>query len=742
MRGLPVAFAVALVVPSGALAQPFEGRVEGPLAAPVEGAHVTVDHAGRGTSDASGLFSIDTPRAASEDVVVATREGMLSARLVVGRGMPTTGLVLALDAYPDDQDGFLPEGPNACGRCHRPYVDGWGASAPSYAASAHATSALNPRVLDIWRGTASGHDDEASCTSVGGRWTTIRDELGADVARCYVGIGLLPDMNPQCGHDGQPPCDDRGASEGSRPTSFSDCAPCHTPGAAIRLPSELDLDVAEASPVGTSVTCASCHRIAEVLDPNAPGVLAGARMIRGDPPVGDPLGLGPLDDAAGIEMAAGYAPVFATSALCAPCHQDTYVAAGMSARWAPAGVPSEQTYAEWLETPYASGPREAHCQRCHMPSLEALGVTPAASIVGDEGPTRARSEIHSHAFSPLTDDAHRAEALGLEVEVAMEDGEVVARASVENRGVGHGWPSGVTSRNAVLVVTAELEGAPLAVAGGDALPLYAGSYAHGRIVGGSSAGETSTVTLDHALDESAVGRILRLWVETDQPHAHVGWGILRTLPLEERGLFRARSLGELRITAVRGVEVDVAGPLPREATGAAWALGDGSRLAGAPGLGLAKVNVAADGTPNVPFWRATDIVSDNRLAPDETQTSEHRFVVPAGASGSIRVRARLLYRRAFVDLAAQRGWDGNETLARETSARWDLAPADAGGVDAGGVDAAGADAGAADAGPAAPAGGCSCRAAGPTSRAPIAGLLALVSGLSWARARRRRGSRR
>jgi hypothetical protein len=727
MRCVSVGVLVAASVPSLASAQPFEGRVQDAVGAPVAGAHVTVNHAGRADTDVAGLFSVDTPRVPAEDVVVATREGLLSRRLVVDRGMPPTGLVVDLDAYPADLDGFLPEGPNACGRCHRPYVDGWGEGAPSYAASAHATSALNPRVLDIWRGTASGHADAASCASVGGRWTRIRDELGTDVERCYVGVGLLPDMNPQCGHEGQPPCDDRAAPVESRPTSFSDCAPCHTPGAAIRIPEELDLDVAEASPVAMSVTCAGCHRIAAVLDPNAPGVLTGARVIRGETALAEPLGLGPLDDAAGAEMASGYAPVFATSALCAPCHQDTYVAAGMSPRWAPAGVPSEQTYAEWLETPYASGPREAQCQGCHMPSLEALGVTPARVIVGDEGPPRETSEIHSHLFSALTDDASRAEALGLEVEATMEGGELVVRASVENRGVGHGWPSGVTSRNAVLVVDAELAGVPLEVAGGDALPLYAGSYAHGTVVGADAAGR---LTLDRALDESAVGRTLRLWVDTDEPHEHVGWGLFRALPPEERGLFRARALGELRITAVRGAEIDVSGTVSTDAVGASWAVGDDARLAGAPGLGFAKVNIAADGTPNVPFWRATDVVSDNRIAPDETQRAEHRFVVPPGATGSVRVRARLLYRRAFVDLAAQRGWDGNETLAREASTSWELAPPDAGAVDGG----------AADAGPGSGPSSCACRVSGGHGGRGHAatGLGVLVGALSLALARIRR----
>lgn len=732
---------LALVTLSGpAHAQPFAGRVVDPSGMPVGGAHVTANHEARADTDAAGLFSIDTPRVSVEDVLVASREGRLSGRLIVARGAPTSGLSLTLPDYPAEQDGFLPEGPSTCGRCHRSYVEGWTDPAVGYAASMHAQSALNPRVLDIWRGTASGRTDVASCSEVGGRLTTVRDELGADVERCYVGAGLLPDMNPQCGHEGQPACDDRSAPPAARPTAFSDCGPCHTPGAAIRVPEELDLDVAEASPVGSSVTCAACHRIAEVLDPNAPGVLLGTRTIRGDPPTGDPVGLGPLDDAAGDEMASGYAPIFANSLLCAPCHQDTYVAAGMSPRWAPAGVPSEQTYAEWLETPYASGAREAHCQDCHMPTLERLGLT-ISTPIGDDGPLRAPSVLHGHGFPALTDATRRAESLAVAVELAMEDGVLVARASVENRGVGHGWPSGVTSRNGVLVIEASLDGAPLVASGGEALPLYAGSYDHGTVSSVERGPAQSTVTLDHPLDEGAVGRMLRVFAETAEIHEHVGWGLLRALPAAERGLVRRRALGEHRVLAVRGAEVDVEGVVVAEADEAEWALGDASRLAGAPGLGFAKVNVAADGTRDVPFWRATDILWDNRLAPDETQRSEHRFVLPPAAAGTVTVRARLLYRKAFVNLAVQRGWDGNESLVAEVTDTLEVGGADAGALDASSAVDGGAERDASDgrdAGTAAPPSGCGCRATrGGTGMLALGVLLWLGAGVV-----RRRRSRR
>lgn len=713
-----------------AAAQTHSGVVtDGSTGLPLPGAVVVVNRSTRAITDGSGAFAVTGPAGATSELVFATFPGRVTGVVSLPLGSTTTGLALAVSAYPSFTAGFTPERPAQCATCHATYMRGWG-SRGGFSDSAHSTSASNPRVLDIWRGTASGRTDAALCSAVSGELVTITDAGGDTTSRCYVGVGLLPDMNPLCGHAGQPRCDDHAAAV--RPTNFSDCAGCHTPGAAIADPYELDLDVAEEDPDGGSVTCAGCHRIAEVGDPNAPGVLVGATVIRGGP-TGTPLGLGPLDDAGATGMLSGHAPLFTESLMCAPCHQDTYQADGMNPRWtAFGGVPSEQTYAEWLESPYASGPREATCQSCHMRSLDTLGIEPSLPEIATEGGVRGPSVMHAHDFPALTDPGSHAAALDLTVTARLEGSSVVVDAAITNVAVGHGFPSGVTSRNALIVVTAELPDGRLIEIGGDVLPLYAGSYDNGSVA--SVAG--STLTLDHAVDASAIGREIRLFNDTVTPRPHQSFGLLRTLPLGERGTNVREALGRFTVTAVRGNEVDVdsGGTSLTGLSGARFAIGDDERLAGVAGLGLAKVNVAAGDVPNVPFWRAVDLISDNRLAPDETQSSEHRFALPAGATGNVTVRARLLYRGAFVDLAVQRGWSGNEHLALEEETLLELPRID-GGVGDSGVPR--------DAGAPTPSSSCGCSV---TSEAVMPGWLfgSLMVALAL-RARRRalaRGSDR
>jgi len=379
-----------------------------------------------------------------------------------------------------------------------------------------------------------------------------------------------------------------------------------------------------------------------------------------------------------------------------------------------------------------------------MLSLGDLGVVPSAPEIGSGGPARDPSLMHTHDFSPLTDAPSLNRALTLTVDGRQDAGALVVSASVRNRGVGHGFPSGETSRNAMLLVSAEIAGRRLVEVGGEALPLHAGSFAHGQVV--SAAG--APLVLDRDVGTESVGRELRVWRELGTWRGHESFGVLRALPLSERGLHATDTLGRFAIVAVRGREVDVelASVLPADLGGARWAIGDDRHLAGRAGLGFAKITVSADETDNVPFWRAVDLRSDSRLAPDETQACEHRFALPAGLDGDVTVTARLVYRKTFVELADERGWMLEDLVAGVVTASVAVStPGVDGGVDAG-TDASTADAGAsgldsgADAG-VAPAsdGGCGCSVPGLTRRAGLAplALLALVA-IAGARAARRR----
>ncbi len=77
--------------------------------------------------------------------------------------------------------------------------------------------------------------------------------------------------------------------------------------------------------------------------------------------------------------------------------------------------------------------------------------------------------------------------------------------------------------------------------------------------------------------------------------------------------------------------------------------------AGLPGKFFAKVNHDASGNGPTFFTDATGIQFDNRIPALATDISTYTFAVPSGG-GTLRVRARLIYRRAFRFLVDAKQW--------------------------------------------------------------------------------------
>jgi hypothetical protein len=113
--------------------------------------------------------------------------------------------------------------------------------------------------------------------------------------------------------------------------------------------------------------------------------------------------------------------------------------------------------------------------------------------------------------------------------------------------------------------------------------------------------------------------------------------------------------------------------------GAALPLLDGPTLpewtgnyAGAPGRAYAKL-LRDDWTGEMPtaaYWRPVTIVEDTRLAAMETDVSRYEFEPPDGAAA---VDVQLIFRRAFQELAEQKGWDDPDILMERTTI--DIVPA-------------------------------------------------------------------
>jgi hypothetical protein len=88
--------------------------------------------------------------------------------------------------------------------------------------------------------------------------------------------------------------------------------------------------------------------------------------------------------------------------------------------------------------------------------------------------------------------------------------------------------------------------------------------------------------------------------------------------------------------------------------------------AGQAGVLYAKILADAftGETPSAAYWRPTRLVSDNRIAALDSDTSVYTFAVPAASTG-ITVEARLIFRRAFIDLMRLKGWDTPDILMEQ-----------------------------------------------------------------------------
>ena len=83
---------------------------------------------------------------------------------------------------------------------------------------------------------------------------------------------------------------------------------------------------------------------------------------------------------------------------------------------------------------------------------------------------------------------------------------------------------------------------------------------------------------------------------------------------------------------------------------------------GLPGTIYAKVleELWTKVSPSGAYWNPTQILSDNRIPAMESDTTEYRFAAPD--DGTVRVEVQLIFRRAFIELIDQKGWDAPDIL--------------------------------------------------------------------------------
>lgn len=78
---------------------------------------------------------------------------------------------------------------------------------------------------------------------------------------------------------------------------------------------------------------------------------------------------------------------------------------------------------------------------------------------------------------------------------------------------------------------------------------------------------------------------------------------------------------------------------------------------GRPGKIFAKVleELWTEISPSGAYWNPTRLLSDNRLAAFAADTSTYTFAAPQ--TGAAAIEVTLIYRRAFIKLMEQKGWD-------------------------------------------------------------------------------------
>ncbi|MFO0616568.1 MAG: hypothetical protein U0414_28505 [Polyangiaceae bacterium] len=614
------------------------------------------------------------------DVVLELREASPPDDLGYAFGDPGTG-----DAAHDNSTAY-------CGHCHTTLV-------AQFQTSAHARATRDPWVQDLYAGVASSVSSAGACASRGGemRAGIVPGDPTMTALKCYVGGGVLPDLNG-CGGPGDKACDD--PTRPDPPTKFGGCADCHAPGIdgpGVPATGGQSLHAAKGVAYANGNHCDVCHHVARVDLKKAPG-LAGAleirrpreKLVEGDP-TSKPLQAmyGPLVDVVNPFMGGVYSPVFETAELCGGCHEDHQPALAGGALdpvKSPSGLEVHTTYSEWRDSPFNTP--ATPCSFCHMPAPSTPGFNSVdVSTAGDAGIAfgfgRPPEDRRQHTFlGPLAGTPRLIDsALSLSTTAVQSGATLKVTATVKNVGAGHAIPTGEPMRGLVLLVQASC-GAPLVAIGGQTISDVGGAHATG-VVGAGVAFAGSTVTWPSASAAKA-GDVVRVVRASGAFDDYLGNGYFAgPLSPAEKGIAISAPVGEATVISATAGTLTLSSALP-VADGDVVFLGDPTistlvdgapslDLAGAPGNAFAKVLVDPGGARLVPHYRGIDIASDNRIPPQKAQVSEHSFALPPPCTRA-NVTTTLLYRPTVGAVALDHAWDARSFVVGQDSLSIVVAP--------------------------------------------------------------------
>ncbi len=395
---------------------------------PIAGAyvHIQADLVTPGTfSAADGSFTLD-----ADPVgwvwLSASIAYLRSApqNFVIGGGSAMNGdtnadLRMAILPAVDDPT-YVPADVSECGACHFERYEQW-------TTSHHAYTAQNKWVLDLFSGTG---------TPGGGAGYVFTET-----------------------HD---------------PGETGFCATCHAPMQDIQDPRPEGVPLNEATePNGAQgVICVACHQLDSIDATHINALHHRGKATYRFPQAGQGESTsmfvwGPMDDVSFGLMRPSFSTLHRTSQICASCHQYHNPTTD---------APGQNTFLEWQASPYAvPGPGLRTCQDCHMGNLAGEGQNCEFG-----GADRQSAERHTHTFIGST-PATLAANIALTTSVAeIAGGRVRVSSAVDNFGAGHDFPTGISIRNAILWITATIDGQPLTQVDGPTIPFWASDEVPGE----------------------------------------------------------------------------------------------------------------------------------------------------------------------------------------------------------------------------------------------------------------------
>lgn len=574
-----------------------------------------------------------------------------------------------------------------CGHCHTTY-------AKQFQTSAHAKATRDPLVQDLYAGVASALTTQAECLAVGGTFRAglVPGSPQMTASKCYVGEGVLADLNPGCGGAGQLTCDDPALAAASKPTSFGRCADCHAPGIDGKAGGR-SLHEATGIAFENGNHCDVCHHVRDVDLAKPPGVGNALVIQRPREHLTDSPGsqlvqilYGPTIDVPNSFMGGSYQPKFATSELCGGCHHQNQEAMLPGAaldpvRW-PAGLPTHSTYDEWAASSFNTP--GTPCQFCHMPKddmglVNSVDVTDQGNASITFGYVRTPEELHKHLFRGPLEGSPRLidKSVNVGIAGAVSGGQLGVTVKIKNVNVGHAVPSGEPMRSLLVRIHADACGQAMTPAGGMTLDDWGGANAEATVGAGVTINGVK-LTWPAGAAAAKAGDVVRVVRPTGMFDDYAGIGFFADPSLTpiEKGLEIRTPVGEAVVVSASGSVLTLAATLPLQAGDVvflgepeAWPPVDGAvagALAGSVGYSFARTLVDPLGQRGVPHYRAIDMVSDNRIAPQAQATTTHAFAIPAGCA-SATIAAVVVYRPIPVGLARQRGWDARDYVIATAS---------------------------------------------------------------------------